>query len=302
MRFYSKAFLIFGTITVLFNSCKNDLKILAPYKETVSVYALLNPQENRQYIRINKIFLGEGNAYVMAQVTDSVNYKPGVLTVSLERYLYGTPVQTTVGNPTKTKIILKDTVIQLKPGPFSQDQRLWYTDDKLFAPVNDAAYGAGEYRLTITNNETGNTFTSKTLMVDSIKQPGIIQPLGFPDYQWIINNPTSTPPSWYFQDLSIPTVKRDVRFVTVKDARQYSVVMRFHYRDFYFSGDSTNMYVDYNFPTLSSQTLDGGETMVLSYYSTDLFDLVYSKINAQTPYVLKRRVIKLDFIVTAGAQ
>src|SRR6185503_4661650 len=127
MRFYSKALLVFGSITILFNSCKNDLNILAPYKESASVYALLNPQEKRQYIRINKIFLGEGDAYVMAQVTDSVNYKQGVLTVALERYLYGNPVQTTVGNPTKTKIILNDTVIQIKPGPFSQSQRLWYT-------------------------------------------------------------------------------------------------------------------------------------------------------------------------------
>ena len=142
MRFYSKAFVIFGLITVLFNSCKNDLKILAPYKETVSVYALLNPQEKRQYVRLNKIFLGEGNAYVMAQVTDSVNYRQGVLSVTMERYFNGVPDLTTVGNPTKKQIILKDTVIQIKPGPFSQSQRLYYTDDKIFT--------YGDYHLYIT--------------------------------------------------------------------------------------------------------------------------------------------------------
>ena len=162
MRFYFKAFFIFSTITVLFNSCKNDLKILAPYKETVSVYALLNPQESRQYIRINKIFLGEGNAYVMAQVTDSVNYQQGVISVTMERYFNGVPDLTTLGNPTKKQIILKDTVIQTKPGPFSQSQRLWYTDDKIFT--------YGDYHLTITDNHTGNVFTSKTLTFDSIKQ------------------------------------------------------------------------------------------------------------------------------------
>jgi hypothetical protein len=297
MRFYSKTLLLFGTITILFNSCKNDLNILAPYKESVSVYALLNPQEKRQYIRINKIFLGEGNAYVMAQVTDSVNYKQGVLTVNLERYVNGIPALTTVGNSTKTKIVLNDTVIQLQPGPFSQSQRLYYTDDKIYAD--------GDYHLTITNNLTGNVFTSKSLIFDSIVQPGIIQPLGHPDFRYadsILKYVNPSPPSYYFQDLSYPAVKRDIRFVSIKNAREYNVIMRFHYREFYSAADSAGKYVDFNFPTLSSTNLEGGENMVLSYYSSELFDLLYAKLIGSTPDVTKRRILKLDFIVTAGAQ
>ncbi|HRD40673.1 MAG TPA: hypothetical protein PLC65_18735, partial [Bacteroidia bacterium] len=64
----------FCFVAVIFNSCKNELNILAPYKESISVYAVLNPQETRNYVRVNRIFLGEGNSFQMAQVNDSINY------------------------------------------------------------------------------------------------------------------------------------------------------------------------------------------------------------------------------------
>ena len=72
---------------LLFNSCKNDLKIIAPYKEIPQVHAILTPQDPMQMIRINKIFLGEGDANLMAQVPDSINYKTGELTVMLDRFV-----------------------------------------------------------------------------------------------------------------------------------------------------------------------------------------------------------------------
>jgi hypothetical protein len=67
------------------SSCKNELELNAPYKEIPTIYAVLNPQDPTQTIRINKVFLGEGDANVMAKVHDSVNYKPGELTVTLEK-------------------------------------------------------------------------------------------------------------------------------------------------------------------------------------------------------------------------
>jgi len=67
-------------LPVLFiNSCKTDFDIIAPYKETTVVYGLLDPDTSVQYIKINKAFLGEGDALVMAQQMDSTNYKPGTL-------------------------------------------------------------------------------------------------------------------------------------------------------------------------------------------------------------------------------
>ena len=78
--------IFFLLIIFTLTTCKNKLNINAPYKEIPSIYAVLNPQENIQIIRINKVFLGEGDANVMAKVADSVNYNAGDLLVTLERF------------------------------------------------------------------------------------------------------------------------------------------------------------------------------------------------------------------------
>lgn len=293
MRFYSKLIIIFAAITFLFNSCKNELNILAPYKETVSVYALLNPTAARQYVRINKIYLGEGNAYTMASVSDSINYKPGVLKVTLSRSYNGVAANTTMGNPTKMEIILNDTVIQTEPGPFNQNQRLWFTNDRLYA--------TGEYHLKIQNTQTGNEFTSTALMIDSILQPGTIQPLGSPFYPIPYS---SFNPTWYYLDLSVTTLARKVKFFTIPNARDYSCIIRLNYVDYLTNGDSIHRSLDYNFSNMSSLTLDGSEEMAFNYTSGEYFNFVYNEINRKTesPNVLNRRVINIDYIITAGNQ
>src|SRR5204862_7713213 len=71
----------------LFDSCSTDFSVEAPYKETMVIYGLLNPDTMNgkvQYIRISKAYLGEGNALIMAQERDSVNYAD-ILDVNLER-------------------------------------------------------------------------------------------------------------------------------------------------------------------------------------------------------------------------
>lgn len=293
MRFYSKLIIIFAAITILFNSCKNELNILAPYKETVSVYALLNPTAARQYVRINKIYLGEGNAYTMATVNDSINYKQGVLKVSLTRSFNGSAANTTVGNPTKMEIILNDTVIQTEPGPFNQNQRLWFTNDRLYA--------TGEYHLKIQNTQTGNEFTSKALMIDSILQPGTIQPLGSPFYP-VPYSPSN--PSWYYLDLSVTTLQRKIKFFSMPNARDYSAIMRLNYVDYLTNGDSIQRTLDYNFSNMSSLTLDGGEEIIFNYTSSEYFNFIYNEISSKTESasVLNRRVVNIDFIITAGNQ
>ena len=76
-----KIFILSAFLFLFFTSCKNDLKLNAPYKEFPSIYAVLTPQDAIHIIRINKVFLGEGDANKMAQVSDSLNYPANELTV-----------------------------------------------------------------------------------------------------------------------------------------------------------------------------------------------------------------------------
>ena len=66
--------------------CSTDFDTIAPWKETMVVYGLLNPNDSIQYIRISKAYLGEGNALMMAQQGDSIYYGD-VLDVKMERIL-----------------------------------------------------------------------------------------------------------------------------------------------------------------------------------------------------------------------
>lgn len=292
MRFSAKLFIIFVAVTFLFNSCKNDLNILAPYKETVSVYAILDATQPRQWVRINKIYLGEGNAYTMATVNDSVNYKQGVLKVSLTRTFNGASALTTVGNSTKMEIVLNDTVVQLQSNsPFNSNQRLWFTNDRLFP--------YGEYNLKIENTQTGNVFTSKAGMIDSILMPGVIQPLGSPYYP-VPYSPSN--PAYYYLDLSVVTTARKIKFFTIPNGRDYACLMRLNYIDSTTTGNFTRK-LDYVFPSQSSLSLDGGEEMNFNYTSRDFFNYMYSELMKNTPSnLLCRKMINIDFQVTTGTQ
>src|SRR5437868_5028944 len=117
MKFLKFTFIFLGLFVI--NSCKNDLDLNAPYKEIPSIYAVLNPQDQQQMIRINKLFLGEGDANVMAQVADSVNYGPGELTVTLTRTFEGKPADASADNPPSKTIVFDEAVINTAPGAFN---------------------------------------------------------------------------------------------------------------------------------------------------------------------------------------
>ncbi len=291
MRFTIKIIFILMGITILFNSCNNDLKILAPYKEAVSVYGILNPQETRQYIRINKIFLGEGNAYAMAKVSDSVNYAAGLLTVTLDHS------GSTCGYVYKNQITLRDTMMQIQTGTFSTDQRLYYTDDRLFP--------CGDYKLTIKNNHTGNVFTSKTTMIDSVGP--FFAPLA-PPYYPVLYNPTN-PPSYYI-DYAVAPANSDrtltVSFFPPAGGAEYTGIIRFCYIDSLLGGVTVPHSVDFNLSNLPTSNLVLHPTFG-TYYGSFSFTTIefLNKISSQialTPdpiNLVGRRAIRFDYIITA---
>jgi len=294
MRYKVKIALLGFCILFVFNSCKNELDILAPYKESISVYAVLNPQEKFQFIRVNKVFLGEGNAFDMAQVKDSVNYPLGVLTGKLERFINGVKAVTTQGD-SKAEIILKDTVMQIKSGVFNTMQHFLFTADKL--------YTSGEYKLTITNSSTGNVFTSQTTVIDSIA-PTPYQPLRGKYYFELPFNNVDPQYNSYFIEYSNTAVTRNVRFATTTNAVVYSLTIRFHYQDSVISGQKIDRFVDYSVPTFKVEEKSATLTEhVYSFMSPDLYSRWYNEIiKTESENVLFRKAVKMDFIVYAGTR
>lgn len=99
------------TAATLVGGCSTDLDINAPYKETTVVYALFNQREDTHFVKINKAFLGEGDALAFAQVRDSSEY-------AAEDIEYAKVVQIYDGNELNTFDLQPITVNNREPGTF----------------------------------------------------------------------------------------------------------------------------------------------------------------------------------------
>lgn len=72
-------------VPALFWTCSTEVDLLDDYKEIPVVYCLLDQSQPKQYVRIQKAFLGPDNALTMAQQMDSIFYATQ-LNVSIEEY------------------------------------------------------------------------------------------------------------------------------------------------------------------------------------------------------------------------
>lgn len=118
----NKAFVLLAAAATL-AGCSTDLEINAPYKESTVVYGLLNMRDTIHFVKINKAFLGEGDALVYANIPDSNEYKD-------EDFGYARVVRFQ-GATAMDTFPLRDTVLHNRePGTFfSPDQKMFYFRD-----------------------------------------------------------------------------------------------------------------------------------------------------------------------------
>lgn len=284
------------------SSCKNDLDVLAPGEETVSVYAVLNPNESVQNVRINKVYLTDGDALTAAQDVNQINYDTAELRVSLQRFLVGgtTPTLTTVGNATKKEIVLTGTVVTTASGSFNTNQTIWQTTDKL--------YNSGEYKLTILNKKTGKEFTAQNVIIDSVKpytsMPFRYHPTLFPTHgnYDLINNPSQANALVTY---TVVSANQKIKFMSVANTKLYNVTMRLHYIDTLSSNPNigTPQYIDYTFNTQKPPTLEGGEPMEVSFLINDFYVNLGAQLAKKNNTGIKnRRVYYMEFIIQGGAE
>ncbi|MBL7921245.1 MAG: hypothetical protein JNJ40_13085 [Bacteroidia bacterium] len=302
MKFTKFSYLLTGLSALFLFSCKNDLNINAPYKEVPTVYAVLCPQETMQMIRVNKVFLGEGDANQMAQVADSINYPAGELSISLERFVNGVPAWSSPSNPNHT-ITFRDSIIQAQPGAFNTTQRVYVTSDRL--------YTSGQYVLKIKNIKSGNEFVAKANAIDSIKTgvngfapfcppyfpvtPGSVSPLDPPAFNAA------------YIDYSSQNQTYSPKFFPNEGAI-YTIKLRFFFYD-YPSGvgiDSVSRYVDYNFGNQyikDLRTIQNFKVFAFDFRGQDLFNAVgfnLSKMNLNTS--VKRKMYKMQAFAYTSTQ
>jgi len=194
-----------------FSSCKNEIKIAAPWKETVIVYGLLDPGASVNYLRIQKAFLDpDGNAFQFTQNPDSIY--PSNLAVKLFVRLNGNIVDTIY------PVLINGDLEGIKKdsGLFAQTPNYLY---KISEPIKDSrlinsAVEDYEYELIIQDPKTGYQCNAKTFTT------GVMQP----------QTPVVGP--------KLPLTIRDqtnsfmtIAYIEGRKVKSYDMVIRFWYKE-----------------------------------------------------------------------
>jgi hypothetical protein len=144
--------------SLFFSACENEVNINADYKETIVIYALLDPEDTIQYIKVNKAYLNEGiGALEAAKISDSL-------------YLDSTHVQLKRLNTGQIIICNAEEGPKKDSGIFANDKNiLWATREKI--------YPNEEYEITVSNpvTKTKAVSVTKTVGPAKIRAPFIDQ-------------------------------------------------------------------------------------------------------------------------------
>lgn len=262
--------LLLITTTLVFSGCKNDLEVLAPYKETCIVYGLLNAADSTQYIRINRAFLGEQDASIMAQHPDSFNY-PNILDVTLERWKNGSKLD--------SYSLERDSSINLEPGIFANTPNILYK-----TPQGKTIFSDSDYRLSIYNRVLGITTTSETMVLGKVN---VLKPLVIPGNAIIIGL-YNVPPY-------------NVRFATDPEAAGYNLTVKFNYAEAPVNNPTAlvSKTLELQLPNEPNSGV-GSSAKEYLLLPEDLFGLAASQIPVDNN--LNRTFKSLTFVFTAAAQ
>ncbi len=260
----------FAVSAFAFHSCDNEIELNAPYKEIGVIYGILDPGLDTQIVRIQKAFLGEGNALVMSQVPDSVYYADGVLDVKMYRLrktgssfqiLDSFPLVRFVGPP-------KD------PGSFPT------TPNILYRTNGETIYTDSEYKVVARNTITGNEFSAQTPIVQPIN---IIRPNTTEQIRWASQFPVTA------------------RYTTNETGRVYNLTIRFKFNEEdVAAGTITPKYIDWVFPNRTVTDPVSESEITIEIDGEKFYKFVDSKLDADPN--IRRYAGNLDFIVTVGAE
>jgi hypothetical protein len=265
---------LFLVLSILFSACSTDFDVIGDWKETIVVYGLLDQSQSKQYIKINKAFLGEGNAFEYAQIKDSAQFVNS-MSVTLKKIRNG--------NEIASYNLTPDNTIPKNSGTF-------YGPDQGNAIYSFNSTGGNtltqdsQYKLIIRNNETGSEVTSQTSLVNDFGP--LLSPASGAQYAYIAS---TTNPNYRFS----------LRFVTAAYARLYQVIIRLHYTDSTSAGNVAKT-LDWKLGQKTTEKLDGGEELDFGFKGEDYMKFIGSSLSDYSG-LYNRKAGNVEIIVVSAA-
>lgn len=256
---------LFLIILTVFSSCETEFNVNADWKEVTVIYGLLDQSQDKQYIRINKAFLGDESVYTMASVSDSLNYNPENLEVKIERI-------SSLGVVLETKI-LDDTIMFKEDGMFASDENIIYVFD-----TDNFMNEEKEYKLTVKNLVTDSVVSAETRLIHSLS---LMPSFNNPSYRMGLFSQTG--------DFSSSTVE----WQHSKNADIYQVTLFVNYTE-YGTTDTVVKTVHKMYPIIKYD----GTNLKQKITGEEFLSLL--KNNIDTSSTVNRRVNNLDILFSAG--
>lgn len=272
--------------TALLTACSTELDVNAPYEDHTVVYGLLNMRDSIQFIKVNKSFLGEGNALDYAQVADSNEYGGEAIShIRVHKVTNGQRVAT---------FDLRDTIVDTRePGTFhSPEHKLYYfVDPEVYSiGVGGAAFTVhldqnSSYELDVVVN--GRTVSAITPVVNDVSFSGPTSSLSFNAAIRTISDATGTYGTW------------PVRWTSNRDGKRYVVRYRFNYVEKRTDGTFVQRSVGQRIGQRVSANSQAFETMELFLNGEQFYSNLANEIPID-PGVEKRIFTGMDLLMTVA--
>lgn len=263
-----KRIIFFLLIIITALGCNTDFSVNGEYNETPIVHMLLDPNDEFHFLKVNKTFLGDGNANTFASVADSSYFD--VVEATVEEVISG--------NVNRTWL-LEDTIIENKnPGLF------YYPEQKLYFFQADDLNENALYRLNIEIDNGKHIVTGQTSLVKDIDItfPNLNQQLGFAE--------ANVPANGYrTQSISFTTGTGAV----------FNGKIRFDYREVTPSGTELKS-VLWNLGNLDKEDITVG-TPSFSASGETFYELIRNSVPVD-PNVTRRTPYAFELLVTAGSE
>jgi hypothetical protein len=252
----------------LLTSCDNDLDVLEEYTEIPVIYGLINPASTTFEIRVQKAFLGAGNALLMAQETDSTYYNPSTISLYLEKLQFANSTPFDVDTFTVNYNSIKNEGLFTDAGHY------------VFQLTNTRLNSNFIYRLRFVNNVTGKNVTGITRIIEPLYQKTLTATTR-------VNLADDDPYT--------------IRFNSSKNGKVYGLIMRIRYSETKkLTQAIVTKYLDFPLDYVTSRTLTGGEDMEFLINGKSVFQFLGLKIKKDTTVTRRLQDFKSDFLFTAA--
>lgn len=267
------------TLILGIGACSTDFDITSDWKEITIVYGLLNPEDDVQYIRIQKAFLSEDvSALEVAEVGDSLyhNSNGEALRATLEEYRISNGERgTLVKTITLEKVSGSEEGIEKEEGVFATDPFFLYKTDNNISQNRI-------YRLVV-NTPSGNVVSSECRMVKD----------------FTVSRPDSQIPVGFLSDFRMT-------WLPAENAAVYDVDMYFNYTETRkIDGQDVTEQKRIKWDALTNGQADvlmnGVGSLQTELTSERFLNFLANNIEVDVN-VVKREVKSLDFIIWAGSE